>query len=150
MPDQRTTAWKNYEANNISRSTINNQSEIITPKIASSMISTSVYNKPEVFISHRPDPVQSTYTGKVTKSGAPDMRTSEAKAWAASNTSSYSYSAGSSNTVSTSSYTSSAITSSGNTGGGGSSLSGYTGRLTAAGLPDMRTTAGKAWAAANK
>ena len=32
----------------------------------------------------------------------------------------------------------------------GMSLAGYTGRVTAAGMPDMRTTEGKAWAAANK
>jgi len=30
------------------------------------------------------------------------------------------------------------------------SLSGYSGRVTAAGLPDMRTNAGKSWAASHK
>jgi len=126
------------------------------------------------------------YTGKTTLSGAPDMRTSAAKAYIASLPSvsvsavsnsggSSSYGGGSSSSINTysfgggsssygagsssyggggsSSYGGGSSTSYGggsSSSGGGGSLSGYTGRVTASGRPDMRTTAGKAWAAANK
>ena len=128
--------------------------------------------------------VSSSYNGKVTKTGAPDMRTSAAKAYVASQGSTYTF-AGSSKPATPSysgytgpmtktgapdmrysaaksyvaSYTPSASSFYG--GGGGSSYTAasssssssyasYSGPTTRSGAPDMRTTAGKAWAAANK
>jgi hypothetical protein len=92
----------------------------------------------------------SGYTGKLTASGNPDMRTSAAKAYVAAQPS---YSSSSYKAPSNSSYTApsySSYTAPSSSYGGGGGLSGYTGRVTASGAPDMRTTAGKAWAASNK
>lgn len=83
----------------------------------------------------------SGYTGPMTKSGAPDMRFSEAKAYVASS-SSTSFSMGGGG--GSSSYKAPASISS------SSSFASYSGPVTKSGAPDMRTTAGKAWAASNK
>ncbi len=93
--------------------------------------------------------------GGLKKDGTLDMRMAANKAHAVASIQSSSYSTPSYSSSSYGGGRSSGISSS--YGGGvsssstsGGSLSGYTGRVTAAGNPDMRTTAGKAWAAANK
>ncbi len=159
-PDMRTNEGKSYMNNSN-----NNSSSLYSGKITKSGNPDMRTNEAKSYISNQPSsykPPQSTYqntssasssyTGKVTKSGNPDMRTNAAKDYV-HNTSSYSissslgggggnsYSYGSGGGGGSSSYSS---------GGGGGGLSGYSGRVTASGRPDMRTSAGKAWAASNK
>ena len=73
------------------------------------------------------------------------MRTTAAKEWASSESGGFVF-GGNSN----SGFGNGGNNSSSGSGGGGGGLSGYTGRVTASGMPDMRTTAGKAWAANNR
>jgi hypothetical protein len=68
------------------------------------------------------------------------MRTTAGKAWVSSGSGGYSGNSGSGGYGGNSNS---------GFGGGGGGLSGYSGRVTASGNPDMRTTAGKAWAANN-
>jgi len=136
MPDKRTTQGKQWYA----------EQQHSAPKASISTVSSvSSYGA-----SSAP-----SYVAK--KDGTPDMRYNASKAYVAS------YSGGSSSSYSAPSYSApsysvpsysapsySAPSYSAPSVSSGGSLAGYTGRVTAAGLPDMRTNAGKAWAAANK